>query len=421
VYADAHTNMNILCKEHGIFLQNTNSHLKGRGCPQCSITPQQEHNTRRNKKIASEFIAKATKIHNGIFDYTGTVYIHNLKPVHFRCIEHDKKRTQTAGDHLDGYNPCTRCNHMKSKDEDTLAKFLSIFTPTDRRNRQLIKPKEIDIYLSDHKLAVEYCGVYYHSHADIKAENKEKTKHYEKYIACKALGIRLITIFENEYLDHAKPLKRLLRNMIGASKGKLMARNCEVRKVVTQEAKLFYDKYHIQGGAGGGEHYGLYWKDKLVACMRFSFGANDRGSSAAKPCWTLGRYATRITVSGGASRLFKAFIKEHNPQEVKSFSDNRYFDGGMYAQLEFKLDKELPMDYQVWSQRLGMKPKSHYQRRAIPQRLLDHKKQDSFDPATDPRTEQVMTYLMGARRIYDCGKKRWLWQAQQQATQKSTA
>jgi len=34
-----------------------------------------------------------------------------------------------------------------------------------------------------------------------------------------------------------------------------------------------------------------------------------------------------------------------------------------------------------------------------------------FDPKTDPRTEAEMTYLMGARRIYDCGKKRWVWTA----------
>jgi len=141
-------------------------------------------------------------------------------------------------------------------------------------------------------------------------------------------------------------------------------------------AKDFYEKYHPQGGAGNGIHYGLYWKNKLVACMRFTYGANDRGAGAATRVWTLSRYATRTTISGGASKLFKAFIQEHNPVEVKSFSDNRYFSGAMYTQLGFDLIEETPPDYQVWSPKIGVKPKSHYQRRHIAQRLKDHNSPD---------------------------------------------
>ena len=189
-----------------------------------------------------------------------------------------------------------------------------------------------------------------------------------------------------------------------------MARKCELRKVAHQEASAFYDKYHPQGGAGTGEHYGLYWNSKLVACMRFVLGANDRGT-ASKRVWTLGRYATRITVAGGASRLFKAFLSEYQPSEVKSFSDNRYFAGGMYEQLGFEMEEEVAPDYQVWSVKLGLHPKSHYQRRALPQRVKDHGVQDTFDPKNDPRTERDMTYLLGARRIFDCGKKRWVWKS----------
>jgi len=36
-------------------------------------------------------------------------------------------------------------------------------------------------------------------------------------------------------------------------------------------------------------------------------------------------------------------------------------------------------------------------------------KDEIFDHTTDPRTEKDMTYLMGAGRIYDCGKKKWVW------------
>ena len=88
---------------------------------------------------------------------------------------------------------------------------------------------------------------------------------------------------------------------------------------------------------------------------------------------------------------------------------SRYFSGGMYEQLGFALEEETAPDYQVWSPKLGLKPKSHYQRRNIQQRLIEHGVDEEFNHKVDVRTEREMTYLMGARRIYDCGKKRWVW------------
>ena len=51
------------------------------------------------------------------------------------------------------------------------------------------------------------------------------------------------------------------------------------------------------------------------------------------------------SVVGGASKLFKHFLKQHNPQEVVSFSMNHLFNGTMYQKLGFSLDKVLPIDY----------------------------------------------------------------------------
>jgi hypothetical protein len=299
---------------------------------------------------------------------------------------------------------------MKSAPEEAIYRLMTVFTSAVPRDQTILAPKELDIYLPDRQLAVEYCGEYYHSAGDQDSEPKMATKHIGKHIACAKQGIRLITIYESEWKERQYAIKRLLRNAIGKSRGKLMARKCELRKVPTPDARAFYEKYHPQGGAGNGEHYGLYWKGKLVACMRFVLGANDRGAVALKKrTWTLGRYATRVTVAGAASRLFKAFVQEVNPPEVKSFSDNRYFAGGMYAQLGFTLEEESAADYSVWHPKLGLLPKSAWQRRNIPVRAKELGVDSMFDSEDDPRTERDMTYLLGGRRIYDCGKKRWLW------------
>lgn len=398
----------ILCSEHGEFLQTPDNHYRNaQGCPQCKGA-----RIRASKQLSiHEFIRRATAIHKGRYTYVPEQFTNVLTgEITVICPQHGPFK-QSPVNHLSGKVGCTRCNHMKSAGEDAVRSFLSTFTRTEHRNRSLIAPKELDIWMPEQSLAVEYCGAYYHSAGSAEEERAIKRKHVEKYLACRSKGIRLITLYDVEWDARKGAIRRLLRNAVGKTRGRLMARKCDLRSVPIKEARTFYDRYHPQGGSGSGEHYGLYWREKLVACMRFTFGANDRGSAASGRAWTLTRYATRITVAGAASRLFKAFVREHNPSEVKSFSDNRFFDGGMYAQLGFVLEGESPPDYQVWSPKIGLRPKPHYQRRALPARLQEHGVSEPFDPDTDPRSEAEMTYLMGCRRIYDCGKKRWLWRS----------
>lgn len=360
-----------------------------------------------NRTPIQEVVARLQEAHAGKLQYVSG-YTSMTTNALFFCTLH--KKTAYAHPHnvLRGAIPCPECNHMRSRGEDAVFRLISNYTPAKQRDREILRPKEIDIYIPSHNLAIEYCGEFWHSLGSAEEVKTKKAAHHEKYLACKALGIRLMTVYESEWIQRGYALRRLFRNALGKGRGRLMARKCELKKVPHLEARDFYERYHPQGGDGSGEHYGLYWKDKLVACMRFTFGANDRGSNKAR-VWTLTRYATRITVAGAASRLFKAFVNECAPKEVKSFSDNRYFEGGMYEQLGFRLEEETGPDYQVWSPKIGLRPKSHYQRRSIPSRLKEHGVADNFDPDADPRSEAEMTFLMGCRRLYDCGKKRWVW------------
>jgi G:T-mismatch repair DNA endonuclease (very short patch repair protein) len=417
-YINMTTKVTVTCRKHGDFKISPIKLVHGaQGCPTCGaalrgirvtdINPGSAAGAVSIAKHAKTYVSKAKKVHGDRYSYDNTVYSGAKNKVTIRCAKHGDFQ-QIAEHHIKRGQGCPRCG-QKSAPEDAVAAYLSTLTTVMQRDRTIIAPKELDIYLPEHKLAVEFCGMYWHSHGDKDDERKNKQRHAQKYQLCAAKGIRLITLYETEWAESAATIKRMLRNAIGKTRGKLMARKCELKKPTVQEARAFYNKYHPQGGAGHGEHYGLYWKGKLVACMRFNFGSNDRGHGAASRTWTLGRYATRLSVAGAASRLFKAFLDEHKPSEVKSFSDNRLFSGAMYSQLGFMLEADVPADYQVWSPKLGLRPKPHYQRRVLPARLRDHGVQDSFDPETDTRTEAEMTYLMGGRRIYDCGKKRWVW------------
>lgn len=405
-YKGAKAPVQIVCPKHGSFWQSPTNHMAGKGCPKCK----HEAFGKRSQKTKDCFIKQANLVWGDRYNYSVAQYKGSHDKLWIICPEHGPFE-QTPTNHLSKKQGCSKCNHMKSAPEEAIVAFLSRFTTVVQRDRTVIAPKELDIYLPDHKLAVEFCGMYWHSHGDREDERRNKRRHIEKHKACEAQGVRLLTIYETEWAERPETIKRLLRNAVGAFRGTLMARKCHLAKPSIQEARAFYEKYHPQGGAGNGEHYGLYYNNKLVACMRFTFGNNDRGHGAKVRQWTLSRYATRFPVVGGASKLFKAFLTEHGPSEVKSFSDNRLFGGGMYVHLGFVLEEEVPPDYQVWSPKAGLRPKPHYQRRLLPARLREHGIDEQFDPESDRRTETEITYLMGARRIYDCGKKRWLWTA----------
>jgi G:T-mismatch repair DNA endonuclease (very short patch repair protein) len=419
-YVNMTTKITVTCPQHGDFrISPIKLVHHAQGCPVCgdvSRGRQKNMGEVRKKSGASKraafekvFVSRAQAVHGNRYDYSNHGYVSGRHKVRITCLVHGEFE-QAVYHHLSGQG-CPSCSVRKSAPEEEIAAFLEQFTPVVRRDRRIIGPKELDIYLPEHRLAIEFCGMYWHSHGDAADEKKNKRRHAEKHRLCAEQGIRLITLYETEWQERPQTIKRMLRNAVGKTRGRLMARKCELGKPTPQEARAFYDKYHPQGGAGSGQHFGLYWRGKLVACMRFNYGANDRGHGAKERQWTLGRYATRLSVAGAASRLFKAFLAEFRPDNVKSFSDNRLFGGGMYEQLGFVLEEHVVPDYQVWSPKIGLRPKPHYQRRVLPKRLQDHGCAERFDPSTDDRTEAEMTYLMGARRIYDCGKKRWLWTA----------
>lgn len=417
-YKNMTTRVTVTCPDHGDFqISPIKLVHSGQGCPTCAalsrglrrdpIGAARKTADTKIHRSAARYEKRAKEEHGDTYEYDLSNYSGMQGKIAIKCETHGWVDVH-AGHHIYNRHGCPRCM-TKSAPEDAVAAYLSQFTTVVQRDRTLIGPKEIDIYLPEHNLAVEFCGMYWHSHGDKEDEKKNKRRHAEKYRLCAEKGVRLITLYETEWADRQATVKRMLRNAIGKSRGRLMARKCELKKSTPQEARAFYEKYHPQGGSGNGEHYGLYWKGKLVACMRFTYGGNDRGHGAKGRQWTLSRYATRLTVAGAAGRLFKAFLKDKNPPTVKSFSDNRWFSGGMYEQLGFDLEENVVPDYQVWSQKLGLRPKPHYQRRLLPTRMAEHGLDEPFDPKTDPRTEAEMTYHMGARRIYDCGKRRWVW------------
>lgn len=417
-YRNTQTKVTVTCPDHGDFtILPINHFYGGQGCPACGALkrgrrkdPKAAGRATADTKLANfaeKFVTDARAVHGDVYDYTETVYRGRRQKLVVRCPQHGPFE-QVAMNHIDRAQGCPQCSHHRSKGEAEIFRFVSIFADARERDRSVIAPKELDIYVPEHRLAIEFCGEYWHGADKAEDEPFARRRHAEKFLACQAQGIRLLTLWWSEWEDSAAAVRQIIRNALGKTHGSVGARRCDLKRVGRHEAAAFFDRYHVQGGAGHGQHYGLYLRGRLLACMRFTEGANDRGVHANRT-WTLSRYATRISVPGGASRLFKAFVDDNCPEIVKSFSDNRLFDGALYERLGFHKEAEIEPDYQVYHQRLGLLPKSAWQRKNIPARIRELGSKETFDPDADPRSERDMTFLLGALRLYDCGKKRWVW------------
>ena len=68
-----------------------------------------------------------------------------------------------------------------------------------RNNKSLCKPYHIDFYIPQHKLGIEFNGLYYHSWF---AANRGAEYHSNKTVQCLSHDVSLVTIFEDEWLDN---------------------------------------------------------------------------------------------------------------------------------------------------------------------------------------------------------------------------
>ncbi len=91
--------------------------------------------------------------------------------------------------------------------EYEISKFIKQLVPEIEiinNSRNIISPKELDIYLPEYNLAIEYNGLFWHSHGigEKSVENNpelESDKHLNKTKLCQEKDIDLIHIFEGEY------------------------------------------------------------------------------------------------------------------------------------------------------------------------------------------------------------------------------
>ena len=257
-------------------------------------------------------------------------------------------------------------------------------------DRKAIAPKELDIYIPSHNLAIEINGIYWHSD-----ENIHRNYHLEKLELCENKNIKLLQFWDYEILDNFNLVSSIILANFGKS-DKIYARKTHIKDVEYKDVHAFLKDNHIQGPRTTHMNYGLYDDNENLKMVATFIKHKKYEYELARMCTDRG-----LVVVGGAQKLLNHFITKINPSMLMSFCDRRLFTGRVYEKTGFEFVKNTAPNYWYWKDSSPLESRQKYQKHKL------HKKLEIFD---ENLSEYKNMRLNGYMRVFDCGNKMYIKQ-----------
>jgi len=246
--------------------------------------------------------------------------------------------------------------------------------------------QEIDIYIPELEVGIEYNGLYWHSEAQkAKDYHLNKTQHFQQH------GIQIIHVFEHEWRDRQDQVKSFLRSKLGKNKHRIGARKVEFVELDKGTAKEMLYAAHIQGYTPQVIYsLGGYYQGELVLVA--TFGKHHRNKDQV----VLNRFACRDgwTISGGLSKVSKIAAERYGT--IISWCDLRWSSGKGYRTAGWIEEESLNPDYFYTDGRHVISKQSRQKKVANTPPFMTEREHALFD---------------GLLRVHDCGKIRFKYKA----------
>lgn len=322
-----------------------------------------------------------------------TVSVQSSLRAKWKCAKCGYRWEAFVYNRTSGSGECFKCAQKSgSKPQRELGDFVESlgFKPQFNVKSVLPSQKELDIYIPELKIGIEYNGIYWHGTLD----EKDKNRHYDKWIECEQAGIKLLVVWSDDWENRQAIVTRMLKSKLGkTSEETVYARNTEIVELSSDEARNFLTVNHIQGYTSG-RHYGLRNKSgDPVAVLTVQKYPSMKGYL------NIARFATSLHVPGGFTKILSHVEKKEKPRGFVTFSDNSISAGELYSKAGFVNDRVLGADYSycVKGERVH---KFNYR--------LKRFRNDSQLEFVEGLSESRLATLNGISRVYDYGKKRWI-------------
>lgn len=313
-----------------------------------------------------------------------------------RTIYYDRTRL--------GIEPCTKLFPIYDHGGTSLELFVrdildELHIEYQTNVRDIISPKELDIYIPSKHIAIECNGVFYHS-TQLARSYKQ---HEEKWQLCKDKDIQLITVWEDWIKNKPDIVKSVIINKLGVCDRSIPARKCKIQEISSSDCMRFLNDNHIQGGCKSGIRLGLTYCGELVSVMTFNKKRGMMGNNkSVSNEYELSRFCNLLNtrVIGAASKLLKYFKTHYEWSSIYSFSSNDISDGGLYKTLGFGQAGNINHCYWYVDKDMRRHHRSEYSKSNIIRM--------GIKPDKNGWTENEVTKELGLFKIYDSGQQKWI-------------
>lgn len=247
----------------------------------------------------------------------------------------------------------------------------------------------------DGNVAIEFNGLFWHSAA---AEASgfgqyDPNYHANKFNYFKSIGLKLIQIFEDDWLQKQAIVLERCRHAFGQGH-RVGARKCKLEQIDQACAKKFLQTHHLAGSIPFGRALALLYADKIIAVAVFGKNRFLKDGSIE-----LLRFCSNTAVQGGLSRLVRAASRLYGT-DIISYSDNLWGSGEGYAHAGFSHDATVPAGY------------SYYDKKNFKRIARQAFRQDTFEKKFSVEWNPLLNEIenaarVGCFRIHDAGKQRW--------------
>lgn len=228
-----------------------------------------------------------------------------------------------------------------SKGEKSILEYIRSFYSGEiiTNSWKIIENNELDIYIPEYNLAIEFNGTYWHSMEQRLSrqnwsEKKAKNYHFNKSKLCEEKNIRLIHIFEFywENPQKRKIYEQIIANAMNESLHKISANKCKLKQIDSKTAREFLEENHLGGFISSKINYGLYYKDELVQVEQFSKPRFNKQADweSTRGCSKLG-----YMIYGGYEKVIKNFVQDYGAQSIVSYVDFNIFNGRLHEKAGF--------------------------------------------------------------------------------------
>ena len=232
-----------------------------------------------------------------------------------------------------GFLPrCYKCfpkQQPVSNEEKTLVEFIEkLDIEIQTSCRKIIPPYELDIYIPEKKLAIEFDGLFWHS----EKADAEVSYHLVKNEMCEKLEIQLIHVFEDEWLFKRKQTENFLKKILGVQNCFKHITNdlCEIIELDDFQTQQFIFENSLTENFKHDVSLGLKFKNEIISLMTFT--------KIYENSYIVNCYDDKIgfDVKESKKKLLDYFIKNHKTKRLIAFVDRRLRNGEDLKKLGFK-------------------------------------------------------------------------------------